>query len=535
MWKTTQRSWRALACGLAGAGAGLAALGGAGPARAVEPPRPFQIPLSSDIRSTNPGVNRDGNTDTVMLHVLEGLVAYREDGRPGLLLAESVNVSPDGRRYVFRLRQGVRFHNGAPLTSAEVVWSWRRYLDPKTGWSCLSDFDGSRGARLLSVSAQDARTVAFVLDRPQPLMLTQMAAIQCGGGAIIHPASVNPDGSWRWPVATGPYRLVAWKRGRYIDLEAFRGYASRPGPRDGATGGKVAYEPRLRWLIIRDAAARLAALAKGQVDVMPELPAAEMLQVRRLKGVSITARPMLGAYGVLVQDQDPLLADRRVRQALALSVDRRALAGLVTEDVARANPSAVPTASPFHTRTHDQAPPYDPARARRLLREAGYRGQPIVLTTNRRYPAMFNQALVLQAMARSSGLNIRLEVVEWAAQMDRWRSGRFQLMSFGFTAKADPSLNYDSILGDRAANKSKVWDNPAALQLARAALEASDPRARQADFDELHALMLRDATFIGLFSPPDVNAVRSNVSGFSSWAFGRARFWGVRRLPGART
>ena len=114
--------------------------------------RNFLVTLSSDIRSTNPGVNRDANTDTVMMHIVEGLVAYREDGTPGLLLAESMEVSDDGLAYVFKLRDGLKFHNGAPVTSAEVVWSWRRYLDPATGWTCLSDFDGTNGNRIARIA-----------------------------------------------------------------------------------------------------------------------------------------------------------------------------------------------------------------------------------------------------------------------------------------------------------------------------------------------------------------------------------------------
>src|SRR5690348_5384542 len=113
----------------------------------------MQIPLTSDIRGTNPGVNRDANTDTVMMHVLEGLVAYQENGVPGLMLARSLEISPDGREYRFRLRDGLRFHNGRPVTSAEVVWSWRRYLDPRTNWTCLSNFDGSRGTKIEEVRA----------------------------------------------------------------------------------------------------------------------------------------------------------------------------------------------------------------------------------------------------------------------------------------------------------------------------------------------------------------------------------------------
>lgn len=511
----------------------LAMLAACGQQDASDPSqqRGLQVTLSSDIRGTDPGVNRDANTDTVMMHLLEGLVAYREDGTPGLLLAESLDVSADNLLYTFRLRDGVVFHNGAPVTSKEVVWTWQRYLDPATGWTCLSDFDGTSGARIEEVRATDRLTVVFRLSRPQPLFLSQMAAINCGAGAILHPSSVDAAGHWRAPVSTGPYRFVDWRRGHSIEVEAFPDYRPRSGPRDGNTGGKQALEKRLTWLVIRDAASRLAALDKGQVDVMPEVPAAEMRQIRHIKGARLISAPMLGSYGILVQDQDALLSDRRIREAIALAIDRDELAELVNEGTAVGNPSIVATASVFHPAQPVLAGLADPARARALLREAGYDGAPITLTTNRRYPAMFNQALLVQAMCRQVGLNIKIEVVEWAAQMDRWRSGRFQLLSFGFSARADAAGSYASILGDRSKNGSKVWNDPEALALLDASLRASDGSERRALFDRLHVLMMRDIPYIGLFSPADINAVRDNVEGFDSWMFGRARYWDVRRLP----
>lgn len=491
----------------------------------------LRVSLTSDIRSTNPGVNRDANTDTVMMHILEGLVAYREDGSTGPLLAGSIGVSADGSTYTFRLRPQLKFHNGAPVTADDVVWSWRRYLDPATGWTCLSDFDGSRGNKVESVTASAPDTVVFRLNRAQPMFLSQMAAIHCGAGAILHRSSLNADGSWNTPVATGPYMLHEWKRGQYIDLHAFSGYRSLGGPRDGNTGGKTAYAAKVRWLIIRDGAARLAALVKGQVDVMPEVPAAEMMQLRRIAGVTLSAKPMLVNYAILIQDQSAPFGDVRMRRALALSLDRTAIAALVTNEVGVANASVVPSSSAYHSRVQSEGADYDVAATRTLLAQAGYRGEPIVLTTNRRYPAMFNQALLVQAMARQAGIRIELEVLEWATQLDRWKAGKYQLMSFGFSARADPYLNYDAVLGDRARNHTKLWDNPAALDLLRAAGETSDPAQRQQSFDGIHKLMVADCPLIVLYSLSDVNAVRSNVSGFDSWVFGRARLWGVRLPP----
>ena len=98
--------------------------------------------LNSDIRSTDPGTNRDGPTDGVVQHMVEGLVAFREDTSVGPLLAERYDVSDDGKTYTFTLRPGVRFHNGAPLTADDVVWSWQRYLDAATQWRCRPEFAG---------------------------------------------------------------------------------------------------------------------------------------------------------------------------------------------------------------------------------------------------------------------------------------------------------------------------------------------------------------------------------------------------------
>ena len=115
----------------------------------------LRVQLNADIRSTDPGVNRDGNTDAVVMHMVEGLVALREDTSIGPLLADKVTPSKDGKTYTFRLRDGVHFHNGATLTSAEVVWTWKRYLTPATQWRCLPDFDGHGIAKILSVEAID--------------------------------------------------------------------------------------------------------------------------------------------------------------------------------------------------------------------------------------------------------------------------------------------------------------------------------------------------------------------------------------------
>ena len=244
--------------------AALAACSGETPERSVNE---FRVAIKSDIRGTNPGVERDVVTDDVMLHLVEPLVTFRADLSPAPLLAETIDVSEDGRVYTFVLREGVRFHNAELLTAREVKWTWDRILDPETGWLCRNWYDGSRGLAIEAVEVVDARTVRFRLNRASSLLLDRMANLQCNSG-ILHPASVNEDGSWREPVGTGPYRLAEWRRGEFVRLEKFEAYRSPPGIPDGLAGDRRPRMDALKWMIVPEPAAARAALLSGQVHLV---------------------------------------------------------------------------------------------------------------------------------------------------------------------------------------------------------------------------------------------------------------------------
>ena len=489
----------------------------------------LQVSLNNDIRSTSPGVNRDANTDSVVMHVVEGLVAYREDGTPAPMLAHDIRVSDEGRTYTFSLREGVRFHNGALLTSADVVWTWRRYLDPATGWTCLSDFDGSRGARIVSVDATDAHTVVFRLDRASPMLLTQMAALPCGASGILHPDSLNADGSWRHPVATGPWQLGEWRRGQYVDLVAFPDYVPAEGEMDGYTGRKTTHFRKLRWLVIRDDASRRAALIKGQIDVMPEVSLSDIEQLRKFGNLTLESAPAMATSALLIQSEDPLLSDPKLRLAIARSLDTDIITRLATGGTGAANASLVPTMSPYYSPIQRRGYGRDLELSKRLLAESRYRGERLVMLTNRRYPEMYAQALMIQSMAREAGIDIELQVLEWATQLDRYQNGNYQLMSFAYTTRVDPFMSYDSVLGDREQNRRKTWDNPEAIALLAQAGASADPAERQRLFDRLHALMLADVPLVMLYNLADVNAVNRSVEGIRPWPISRLRLWNVRR------
>ena len=499
-------------------------------AQDVTPEGTIVVAMNSDIRTTNPGVNRDGNTDSVMMHIVEGLVAYREDGAPAPLLAQSIDVADDGKTYTFHLREGIKFHNGAALTADDVIWSWRRYLDPKTMWTCLADFDGSRGLKIVSIDAPETRTVLFRLNRAAPLLLTPMAALHCGASAIVHRDSVNADGSWKSPIGTGPYRLDTWRRGEYIELAAFADYASRGGPPDGYAGGKIAYAQKLRWLFIRDDAARRVALIKGQIDVLPIVQVSEFAQIKKLPQVVLKSAPLLGVNALLMQTRDPILADAKFRLALATALDTHAIAEIASGGTGVASASIVPVSSPYFSAAQKKSYEFSLARAKQLLAESNYRGEKIKLVTNRRYPDMYDQSIMIQSMAREAGIRIELEVTEWATALERYQSGNYQLISFSYTSRSDPYLSYDARLGDKNKSKRKVWDDPQAIELLAAAGATADRGECQTLFDKLHALMLEDTPLVVLYCPADVVAIKRDLDGFRPWGVAHERLWNVRRI-----
>lgn len=495
----------------------------------------IRVTMAADIRGTNPGVTRDGNTDTVIHHVVEALVAYGQDLEVAPLLAETISVSADHRTYSFTLRDGVRFHNGAPLTSAEVKWSWQRMLDPKTGFRCRNWYDGTDdatgGARIVAIDTPDPRTVVFRLNQPNGVFLHQMAHMQCVT-AILHPSSVAADGSWIQPVGTGPFRLAHWKRGEYVDLVRFDGYRPRPEPANGYAGGRRPLAPKIRFLIVPEASVGEAALRAGDIDIAARVPLSTAMQVRANDKIRADAAEQLYLYAMLLQTRDPLLRDPRVRRAIAHAINSPEVAAIASHNFSIANPSVVPRSSPYHSAAEDEWWPYDPAKARRLLEAAGYDGQPVRIQTNRKFPQMFENAVAVQAMLVAVGFDARLEVLDWTTQLANYFSGDFQISSFGFSGRTHPILNYAAIVGDKAKNPAAQWDDHRARVLLSRLATTAEPRRQQAIVDALHALMREQVPLIALYNERSVDLVRPEIRGYSNWSLGHPRLWGVERAGG---
>ena len=483
--------------------------------------------LNADIRSTNPGVNRDGNTDSVVLHMVEGLVGYAEDGSVGPLLAEKVDISADGKTYTFHLRKGVKFHNGATMTSADVLWSWNRYMDPKTDWRCLSDFDGRNGLKVVSATAPDADSFVMTINEPNGLFLDSLARADCGGTAVIHKDSVKADGSWDKPIGTGPFMLGEWKRSQSVQLLAFDQYVSPKGDkRDGYIGSKRPLVKEARFMVIPDAATVKAGLLAGSLD-MALMPESDVPDLKNAPNITLAIAPNPVRHGLIIQTRDPVMKNQALRQAIAAAIDFPELVANVSNGLGKPNNSPVYVTSKYYGEVEKKGFKYDPAAAKALLQKAGYKGEKIVILANKRSSVpSFNTAVIAQAMMQAAGINAEIEVLEWATQLDRYNKGNYQMQAFSYSSRFDPALGFEQISGPKDKQPRKVWEDPEALELIQKTMVVTDTAERQKIFDELHKRFTEQVPTIFTHNDLDIIAHSKRVTGVTPWA-SQLRLWEV--------
>jgi peptide/nickel transport system substrate-binding protein len=270
-------------------------------------------------------------------------------------LAESWQMSPDGRTYDFTLRKGVKFHNGDALTSEDVKFSFDRYRG--AGAKALKD-------RVAAVETPGPYQVRFRLKNPWPDFMTFYTAAS-GAGWIVpkkYVEKVGDDGYKKAPVGAGPYKFVSFTPGIELVLEANDSYWR-----------KTPSVKRLVFKVITDETTRLAALKRGEIDVVYSIRGELAEELVRTPGLTLKPAVIQSPQWVAMLDQwDPKSPwhDRRVRLAANLAIDRKAINQAITLGHSRLTYSIIPSTFDFYWQP--PAYPFDPAQAKKLLAEAGY-------------------------------------------------------------------------------------------------------------------------------------------------------------------
>ena len=340
---------------------GLAALGvlaaGTKPARAENGQLVYASHISLAPTWFDPAETPGIVTPFMLLYALhDGLVKPMPGNPAEPCLAESYAASADGLSHSFVLRAGATFHNGAPVTAEDVKFSFERYRGNAAGFI---------KEKVAAVETPDPRRVVFRLHQPWPDFLTYYSSVT-GAGWIVpkrYVESVGEDGFKKEPVGAGPYRFVSFTPGVELVMAAFDGYWR-----------KVPTVKKLVWKVIPDETTRLAALKRGEVDLAYSIRGELAEELRRTPGLELKPVVINAPFWIYFADQwDPKSPwhDARVRKAVTLALDRDGINQALTLGHSLLTGSIVPKDFDYYW----QPPkiPHDPAAARRLLADAGFR------------------------------------------------------------------------------------------------------------------------------------------------------------------
>ncbi|WP_322904426.1 ABC transporter substrate-binding protein [Paenibacillus campi] len=475
-----------------------------------------------DSAALDPAIVTDGESIKIAQQVFNPLLAYKAgttEVEPAL--AESWDISKDGLTYTFKLRQGVKFHDGTDFNAEAVVFNFDRWSDPKSKYKFEGDsFDyydsmfGSADGRIIaSVTAVDDYTVAFKLNHPQAPFLQNIAM---PAFSIASPAAIEKEGAAfkSNPVGTGPFVFKEWKRSDSITLDKNPNYWQQG-------------LPKTDQLIIRsipDNTARFNALQNGEIDLMEDLSPDDLATLESNSELQKFNRPPFNVAYIGFNLTKKPFDNAKVRIALNHAVDKKSIIDAFYAGQAEAAINPIPpTLWGYNANVKDYD--YDLTKAKQLLAEAGYpNGIDQELTfyampVSRPYmPDGKKVAEVIQASFAQIGVKVNIQSPEWATYLEDLRKGdKDDLYMIGWTGdNGDPDnffyplLDKDSI---GANNYSQYASEPLHKLLVEAQRETNqDARAKL--YEQAQVIVKQDAPWIPLVHSTPLLAASVKVKGY---------------------
>src|SRR5512140_284454 len=336
-------------------------------------------------------------------------------------MVDKWEISKDNLTYTFTLRDGLKFHDGAPVRSADCIASIDR-------WSKRDALGQKMAESTESWTAVNDKTFTLKLKKPFPLALEALAKPSSNVPFIMPERIAKTDASTNItePIGSGPFKFVKeeWVPGNKVVYVKNKDYVPRKEAPSWGAGGKVAKVDRVEWIYIPDSATAAAALNAGEVDWWQQMPPDLIPLLAKNKDVKIENTDPLGSIGILrFNHLQPPFNNVKMRQAVQMVVNRRdyALAIAGDDKNGKVCPSFFTCGTPMANTAGSEAltgkRDFDKAKA--LVKEAGYKGEKIILMTATDQPIVHSQALVTQDILKRLGLNVEMAASDWGTMITR--------------------------------------------------------------------------------------------------------------------
>jgi peptide/nickel transport system substrate-binding protein len=462
----------------------------------------LRIGLAEDPDILDPTLARTFVGRIVFMSLCDKLLDIDKDLKLVPQLATEWSWSPDQKSVTFKLRPNVKFHDGEKMDAEAVRVSLDRHLNLQ------GSFRRSEINVVKAIEVVDPQTVKVGMDAPFSPLLAQFTD---RAGMVLSPKAAKDAGTnfGAKPVCSGPYKFVERVQQDRIVVEKFKEHWN---------AGAYHFE-RVTYLPIVDGTVRLANLRSGQLDMIERLQASDVAEVKKDSKLKFVSQTGLGYTGITINvangeraKTNVLAKDKRIRQALELSIDRDAINQVVFNGEFRTGNQWVPPTNPWYVKSVP-VPKRDVAKAKELLKAAGVANPSFTLMVPTGNEAQ-QVSQVIQAMAKEAGFDVKIQQVEFATSLQAAQKGDFEAFFIGWSGRVDPDGNLTSFIACDGGNNDGKFCNPqvtAALAETRA---TSNFEARAQAYEKIAKVLADEMPRPYLYHPTLFYAMNPKVDGF---------------------
>jgi len=499
---------------LLAAAIGAVSLMTASPAFSQTPPNVAVVGQIAEPKSLDPATVTAVNDFRILVNIYDGLTRYKDgtlEVEPSL--AESWTISDDGTVYTFKLRSGIKFQDGTDFNADAVKFNFDRMLKDDhpfhdTGPFPLSFFFSA----VKDVKAVDATTVEFTLNAPYAPFLSNLAYPT---GLIVSPAAVEKSGKdfGRNPVGTGAFKFEEWEANAKVVVSRYDEYWDGAAPLEA-----VVYRP------ITDANTRIAEMLAGGLDIMVEVPPDSLQQFRDGGEFQVLEQAGPHVWFLILNAKEGPFADKLVRQAANYAIDKKALVDNVLQGTADIAAGPTPPAFAWAYDESLEPYPYDPEKAKELLKQAGYDGKELTFYVTEGGSGMLDpiaMGTAIQADLQAVGMKVKIETYEWntfLGKVNPGLEGKADMAEMAWMTNDPDTLPYLALRSeafpDKGGFNSGYYSNPEVDELLNKAREVTDQGERAKLYKEMQKIVQEDAPWVFVANWKQNAVTKASVENF---------------------
>jgi len=461
----------------------------------------FTFSRSSDSDNLDP-VTQDGNVDIwIFMSIYDQLVRVDRSGttiEPAL--AEKWEISPDGLTYTFHLRKGVLFSDGTPLKASDVKFSIdRAKTNKKSGWTFTLE-------PLKEITTPDDSTIVMTLTEPWAPFLADVAMFNSSIISEAFAKKIGEDKLVEQTMGSGPFALMEWKKGEYIQLKKNEHYWDKGLP----------YLDQIKITVVPDDNSRILQLQGGDIDGMYDVPLNRVAELSQDPKFTVTQFTSTYNNFIALNTRSGLLSDVKVRQALNYATDKQSLIKIINFGIGEVSNSFMPNGALYWNK--DQTGyPFDLDKAKGLIKGSTIpSGGKIAIQIQAGRATSLQLATALKEMWSKIGIDLDIQQLEQAVVTDNYRGNKFEAYATGWTndiIDPDELVSY-AILPEQVQNYHTGWTNQEAIDLAHKGRTEQGDAARRKIYYRIQEIHMQDAPFIYLYVVPYIDVVKKSVQGF---------------------